>query len=589
MASSAGRGSPSGCLYARLPERQRLVPSGGQQVAVGEPVLAPYDLAAHDGDRAGEDRSAVHEGVELTILAAGIRRRGELIQQRTVERAAGESRFDLRLVHAHQRRLETVGDERLGERARRALPERIEPMIRRAGEQAVAIVSHVVQIQIAEGDVSHRGVARGEHRERVDERSLVRFVRRLRLERDLDERQAERSCLRFEKRAPHAVDAHPIVLSGDAREQRHHLVLVARAKVLERERAVLPAAPAQGDRGTRHWRSPEREDRNLFAALVSREVQRGEPYGRRFLCAARALLAGTLGNRWPHSTYGTRIALRALVTARWLEIAFSSERPMAKDRVYETEDGMRIAPLSALNDFEVAEGYPDIRGWRVDSADGQHVGKVHDLLIDVDNMRTRYLDVRLTKELAASPGDRDVLVPIGTAQVVDGKDVVRVPLTAERFGLLPLYDHGRLTRTHELEVRRHFSLGEAAAAAATGATAGATRGFYDDDGYDDRRFFGARRPRTDAEIAARRVDSERELAARERAERDLVAREHTERDLVDRERVDRAVAHRDAGARDEEIRVPVDRDDAVLLKRGDDGRDEIIIRRPLGARDERRR
>src|SRR5919107_2944834 len=144
---------------------------------------------------------------------------------------------------------------------------------------------------------------------------------------------------------------------------------------------------------------------------------------------------------------------------------------MAKDRIYETDDGTRIAPLSALNDFEVAEGYPDIRGWRVASTDGQEVGKVHDLLIDVDQMRTRYLDVRLTKELAASPGDRDVLVPIGTAQVVEDKNVVRVPLTAERFGLLPVYEHGRLSRTHELEVRRHFSLGEAAAAAAAGTAA----------------------------------------------------------------------------------------------------------------------
>ena len=189
---------------------------------------------------------------------------------------------------------------------------------------------------------------------------------------------------------------------------------------------------------------------------------------------------------------------------------------MAKDRIYETEDGIRIAPLSALDDFEVAEGYPDIRGWRVASADGQEVGKVHDLLIDVDHMRTRYLDVRLTKELASSPGDRDVLVPIGTAEVVEGKDnVVRVPLTAERFGLLPVYEH-RLTRTHELEVRRHFSLGEAAAAAVTGTTAAAaTRNFYDDEGYDDRRFFGKRRPaRTDEELAARRVDAERADAAR---------------------------------------------------------------------------
>src|SRR4029450_6652249 len=142
-----------------------------------------------------------------------------------------------------------------------------------------------------------------------------------------------------------------------------------------------------------------------------------------------------------------------------------------RDRIYETEDGIRIAPMSALDDFEVAEGYPDIRGWRVDSTDAQRVGKVHDLLIDVDHMRTRSLDVRLTKELASSPGDRDVLVPIGTAELVEGKDVVRVPLTAERFGLLPVYEH-RLSRTHELEVRRHFSLGEAAAAAGTDGKSG---------------------------------------------------------------------------------------------------------------------
>ena len=260
---------------------------------------------------------------------------------------------------------------------------------------------------------------------------------------------------------------------------------------------------------------------------------------------------------------------------------------MAKDRIYKTDDGVRIAPLSELDDFEVAEGYPDIRGWRVASADGEEVGKVRDLLIDVDQMRTRYLDVRLTKELAAAPGDRDVLIPIGTAQVVEGKDVVRVPLTAERVGLLPLYERGRLTRTYELEVRRHFSLGEAAAAAATGAAAGAaTRGFYDDEGYDDHRFFGKRR-RTgaDEEIAARRVDAERADAARldaERleAERAAARRDVRERELRDRDVRDREV--RDVRGRDDEIRVPVDRDDAVLLKRGEDGRDEIIIRRPKG-------
>jgi hypothetical protein len=236
------------------------------------------------------------------------------------------------------------------------------------------------------------------------------------------------------------------------------------------------------------------------------------------------------------------------------------EDEMARD--YETEDGVRIAPLGALRDFEVAEGYPDIRGWRVESADGREVGKVHELLIDIDNMRTRYLDVRLTPAIAATPGDRDVLVPIGTAQVADGSDVVRVPLTAERVGLLPLYDHGRLTRTHELEIRRHFSLGEAAAAtlgtaaAATAATTGTpARGFYDDDAYDDHRLFSARRSARRAEATADEV----------------------------------ADARRDLRTRDDEIRVPVERDDSVILKKGEGGRDEIIIRRPVSDRDERTR
>ncbi|HEV7992195.1 MAG TPA: PRC-barrel domain-containing protein [Gemmatimonadaceae bacterium] len=231
------------------------------------------------------------------------------------------------------------------------------------------------------------------------------------------------------------------------------------------------------------------------------------------------------------------------------------EDQMARD--YETEDGVRIAPLGALRDFEVAEGYPDIRGWRVESADGREVGKVHELLIDIDNMRTRYLDVRLASAIAATPGDRDVLVPIGTAQVADGSEVVRVPLTAERVGLLPMYDHGRLTRTHELEVRRHFSLGEAAAASlgATGAAAAAgsapARGFYDEDAYDDHRFFSAQRHPRSTEVTENVAD-----------------------------------ARRDIRMRDDEIRVPVERDDSVVLKRGEGGRDEIIIRRPVSDRDD---
>jgi hypothetical protein len=53
---------------------------------------------------------------------------------------------------------------------------------------------------------------------------------------------------------------------------------------------------------------------------------------------------------------------------------------------------------------------------------------------------------------------------------------------------------------------------------------------------------------------------------------------------VRRDATERAVERDVRDASDKEIRVPVQPDDAVVLKRGDDGRDEIIIRRPTGER-----
>lgn len=211
---------------------------------------------------------------------------------------------------------------------------------------------------------------------------------------------------------------------------------------------------------------------------------------------------------------------------------------MSKD--YTTDDGSRVAPLSEMKDFQVAKGYRDIRGWRVDSADGRHVGKVHDLMVDMDGMRTRYLNVRLESAVAAVEGDRNVLVPIGSARIADDGELVVLPLNADRVTLLPPYDHGVLTRIHESEVRRHFTLGEAAASSESATSVAGERvvgeptdrEFYDHEVYDDRKFFRIRPlGETDADEPA-------------------------------------------------ETRIPLDPEDSVILKRGEDGNDEIIVRRP---------
>jgi hypothetical protein len=202
-----------------------------------------------------------------------------------------------------------------------------------------------------------------------------------------------------------------------------------------------------------------------------------------------------------------------------------------------TEDGVRLAPLSQLKDFQVSEGYTDVRHWRVESSDAREVGKVHDLLVDLEGMRTRYIVVRLLSSIAASDSDRDVLIPIGAARIAEQNDTVVVPLTAERVSLLPAYDHVSLFRSHESEIRRHFSLGEAAA-----TTTAPTRGFYDNEAFNDQQFFGSRR------AASSDVSTPTPAAAAS---------------------VDPAT-----------VRVQVEPEDSVVLRKGEDGRDEIVIKRP---------
>ncbi|MGI8546056.1 MAG: PRC-barrel domain-containing protein, partial [Gemmatimonadaceae bacterium] len=69
------------------------------------------------------------------------------------------------------------------------------------------------------------------------------------------------------------------------------------------------------------------------------------------------------------------------------------------------DDTPRVAALGDLGDFQVAEGYPDPRGWDVMNASGQKVGKVHDLIVDTGEMRTRYLDIKLDKDAIGTDDD----------------------------------------------------------------------------------------------------------------------------------------------------------------------------------------
>ena len=174
---------------------------------------------------------------------------------------------------------------------------------------------------------------------------------------------------------------------------------------------------------------------------------------------------------------------------------------MARMTIEPNEDGVRIAPLGELDDFEVAQGYPDVRGWKVLSSDGKEVGVVHELLIDVDNLRTRYLDVRLSKELAATPVSatcsyRSARRTSSTTRKSSAYHSRRSASGCYRSTITdtsPGCTKSRCAATSRSAKQRPPPRRVRSPAPSPAPTRHRQREFYDDEGYDDKRFFGERR------------------------------------------------------------------------------------------------
>lgn len=120
------------------------------------------------------------------------------------------------------------------------------------------------------------------------------------------------------------------------------------------------------------------------------------------------------------------------------------------------DDMDRVVPLGQLDDFRVAHGEPDVRGWEVRASDGRKIGEVDELLVDTRAMKVRYLDVEVTESMLADRPDRHVLIPIGYARLE--RDCVVVDRVASsELGGIPSYGQGPLTRDFETSLRDSFS------------------------------------------------------------------------------------------------------------------------------------
>ena len=145
----------------------------------------------------------------------------------------------------------------------------------------------------------------------------------------------------------------------------------------------------------------------------------------------------------------------------------------------------RLARLDELDDYKVANGEPDPRGWEVRASDGRTIGKVDSLIADTGAMKVRYLDVELDRDALKLQENRHVLIPIGGATLDETDDVVSLPMlsSSQIVRLLP-WNHDTISREDEYRVMAQFDARYTPAPYAD---------FYSHQHFNDQGFFGSRR------------------------------------------------------------------------------------------------
>lgn len=119
-----------------------------------------------------------------------------------------------------------------------------------------------------------------------------------------------------------------------------------------------------------------------------------------------------------------------------------------------TEANYQLRKLSNLKDYRVTKEDPDVRGWFVVGTDRQRLGKVHDLILDPEVRKVRYLEVKLEPELLANKENRHILIPIGKARIDRDDDIVLVDtLDVNRVRFYPVYTGEPVTRDYEHALR----------------------------------------------------------------------------------------------------------------------------------------
>lgn len=150
----------------------------------------------------------------------------------------------------------------------------------------------------------------------------------------------------------------------------------------------------------------------------------------------------------------------------------------------------RLQPLSG-SAFEIAEGQPDIRSWKVRDTSGDIIGNVKELILDTQKRKVRYALVKLDAAYLGEEDHREVLVPIGLATLHRDDDEVLLQ-TVSRVQLLslPSYSEEEIDEEDETTLRQTFGKGDA----------GATTDRFSEDQFDDSNLYSQRQAASDSRL-----------------------------------------------------------------------------------------
>lgn len=105
------------------------------------------------------------------------------------------------------------------------------------------------------------------------------------------------------------------------------------------------------------------------------------------------------------------------------------------------------------SNYEIIDGEPDIKGWKVKMVLGSTIGEVDELLFDPQSRSVRYIVVQLDGE-GVKPGKRKIIIPIGVAELDDKDDEVLLPgISLQQIEALPNYEKGKVSPEFEFLIR----------------------------------------------------------------------------------------------------------------------------------------